>query len=211
MAKKKRVTRAKKPIKAKPTKYRGTIHKSRLEATWAVFFDFHFMVDAFVYEPKKFNCPETGWSYLPDFYVNFGKLFHYYLEIKPVPPDDQFIKDLQVFVPVLPAPLLIGTGSFFKSKPVIQRLTLDGLGPEEELVDVFMEGADALKDAQQFRFDLPEAKRPRPPFREAVGPTPMDHYNRWASQQKKDVIREREQAREKVFGKTRGKRKRLDQ
>jgi len=204
MAKKKPKT-----IKAKPTKYLGTLHKSRLEAKWHVFLDFHFMADAWAYEPKKFQDPETGWSYLPDFYVKFGNVFHFYLEIKPTMPDEDFIKDLVKFVPILPAPLLLCVGTFYKDEPVIHRLTLDGLGPEEEINDVFFEAKDAIKAAQQCRFDLPESQMPRPSFREAKGPTPMEHHKRWVNKQKKDIVREREEARDKaVKDKTRGKRKR---
>jgi len=201
MAKKKTTRRRKKPgtIKAKPTKYRGVVHRSRLEAKWAVFFDFHFMAETCVYEPRKFTDPETGWDYLPDFYLNFGSVFHYYLEVKPVMPDASYLEDLTAFIPVLPAPLLLCVGDFYKSAPVVHRFNNDGVGVAEEVIDVFMEGKEALEAAQGFRFDLPENKRPRPSFRQSSGLTPIERHQAYATQKKTEALAAAEKKRGEYY------------
>jgi hypothetical protein len=55
-------------IAAIPTEYMGTVFKSRLEARWAVFFDF--MNIKWEYEPQCFEKEyERVIKYLPDFYL----------------------------------------------------------------------------------------------------------------------------------------------
>ena len=63
-------------IKAIPTWYAGTYFKSRLEAKWAVYFDYIKL--SWIYEHEGFETPH-GW-YLPDFYFPDIKLF---AEVKP--------------------------------------------------------------------------------------------------------------------------------
>jgi hypothetical protein len=68
-------TKVKYTIKAKPTKYRGVLFRSRLEAKWAAFFDnlkWHWE-----YEPCEFN----GW--FPDFAI-YGKTETIHVEVKPI-------------------------------------------------------------------------------------------------------------------------------
>lgn len=60
-------------IKAIPTKYEGLQFRSRLEATWAAFFDL--MKWDWEYEP----CDFPGW--IPDFIV--GRDPYEYIEVKP--------------------------------------------------------------------------------------------------------------------------------
>lgn len=66
-----------------PTLYQGVRFRSRLEATWAAFFD---LIEwRWQYEP--FDLP--GW--IPDFQISTNsKSFNpnYLVEVKPVPPDD---------------------------------------------------------------------------------------------------------------------------
>lgn len=67
---------------ARPTVYKGKRMRSRLEATWAAFFDRHQM--GWKYEPRAF-ASELG-QYLPDFYV-VGSEGGAYVEVKGVLPD----------------------------------------------------------------------------------------------------------------------------
>jgi hypothetical protein len=72
---------------AKPTTYRGTTYRSKLEARWAVLFDVLGL--PFEYEPKCFRTPEGG--YLPDFYVLAPRPF--WLEIKgPEPIERDYVR-----------------------------------------------------------------------------------------------------------------------
>jgi hypothetical protein len=54
-------------IKALPTYYKGVKFKSRLEARWAVYFDY--MGISWQYEPQGFDLGD-GIRYLPDFLLN---------------------------------------------------------------------------------------------------------------------------------------------
>lgn len=70
-------------IKAKPTLYRGTRFRSRLEARWAVFFDA--IGREWVYEPK---FPElSGLNYQPDFLLDGPLEGTSVVEVKPWPGD----------------------------------------------------------------------------------------------------------------------------
>jgi hypothetical protein len=62
-------------IKAIPTKYNGIQMRSRLEATWAAFFDL--LEWRWEYEP----CDFDGW--IPDFVI-YGRTQKTYVEVKPV-------------------------------------------------------------------------------------------------------------------------------
>lgn len=64
-----------KPVKAIPTVYNGLQFRSRLEATWAAFFDA--LGWPWEYEPAMFEGP--GWT--PDFWVPSQNLL---VEVKPV-------------------------------------------------------------------------------------------------------------------------------
>src|SRR3990167_4035696 len=61
-------------IPAKPTEYRGTMFRSRLEARWAAFFDL--VGWKWVYEPFELNY------YIPDF-ILIGKDQTVLVEVKP--------------------------------------------------------------------------------------------------------------------------------
>jgi len=70
-------------IKAIDTFYKGIFYRSRLEARWAVFFEF--MGIKFEYEPEGFTNGES--RYLPDFFLSNvslrGNPDGVYIEIKP--------------------------------------------------------------------------------------------------------------------------------
>lgn len=63
-------------IAPKPTEYRGTVFRSRLEATWAAFFDL--LKWKWDYEPVDLN----GW--VPDFIIR-GSYRELLVEVKPTP------------------------------------------------------------------------------------------------------------------------------
>ena len=64
-------------IEAKETIYNGYKFRSRLEARWAVFFDY--LRVEYEYEPEGFQL-SNGESYLPDFFL---PKFKTYVEVKP--------------------------------------------------------------------------------------------------------------------------------
>lgn len=187
----------KKHIRAKPTTHLGTIYRSRLEATWSVFFDFHFLIDSVEYEPYSFKLPVEGWDYTPDFQIKMGVLYNWYLEIKPTMPTEDYIDTLIRFLPHMSSPLLICVGNFFKrNRPMIYKVTRNGLGEKQGLLEVFLEGKDALAAAKQYRFDLPSGD-PRPSFRTPTIGGPREHFDRYATEQKKEMILKREAQAEK--------------
>ncbi len=70
-------------IKSKTTRYGGIVFRSRIEARWAVFFDF--LGIEYEYEPFYAEV-ETGYvsvNYLPDFYLSKQDIF---IEVKPTKP-----------------------------------------------------------------------------------------------------------------------------
>jgi len=94
-------------MKAKPTRYKGIQFRSRLEATWAAFFDQCRW--QWEYEPNIFDG--AGW--LPDFLIRPGNL----VEVKPV-EDPQGWPDHPTLVYMKKRPLnqrpilLLGTNPF---------------------------------------------------------------------------------------------------
>lgn len=68
------------------TFYNGHLFRSRMEARWAVFFDF--LKVPYVYEREGFDLGSAGW-YLPDFWLPEQDVW---LEIKPDAPTKEEIK-----------------------------------------------------------------------------------------------------------------------
>lgn len=64
-------------IKAIPTKWRGRMYRSRLEARWSIAFDTLGL--KFLYEPEGFQM-QDGTRYLPDFYL---PEIRWFAEVKP--------------------------------------------------------------------------------------------------------------------------------
>lgn len=190
-------------IEAKPTSYRGTRHRSRLEARWAVFLDYHQMVDHFAYEPLKVQHPTKAWDYIPDFIWKVGPL-RGFLEVKPVEPTKEEVETLKEFSQVLRWPLWLAVGSFYRTVPRLRCLT-DGQGPYKLDAFPFLPGPeDAIKMARNFRFDLPHGA---PPFRSGSQEQLQGHIRRWTKQQrqgkptkKKPVKRKRSRSRRKKKG-----------
>lgn len=99
---------------AHPTRYKGILFRSRLEATWACFFDM--VKTEWQYEPLDFR----GW--VPDFWINLkchrkSSCCNYHelmAEVKPALTVDQLLSMKKPSMPSLdewidPAPTLLGT------------------------------------------------------------------------------------------------------
>jgi hypothetical protein len=71
-------------IPAKPTKYKGRLYRSRLEARVAAFFELSEW--KFEYEP----CDLKGWS--PDFFVTFNSGRSAFVEVKPLKDSFDLVK-----------------------------------------------------------------------------------------------------------------------
>ncbi len=76
-------------IKAIPTMYNGVQFRSRLEATWATFFDLCFW--DWDYEPIDLN----GW--IPDFVLK-GVNYYIYVEVKPFTQIEEFDKAIDKII-----------------------------------------------------------------------------------------------------------------
>jgi len=198
MAKKKPVRRKRTPkkrkvIEAKPTKYRGVLYASKLEARWAVFLDYYHLNAVFEYEPKTFTLEDRGWDYTPDFFFQWGN-FPGYLEVKPDVPSKEYLEVLCTFAQVLPLQLALGFGSFFKGD--VPKIWVPGLSPsvhkptpvkvkaEALSLDIhWPDSALALKTAAEYRFDL-DGQDPPPPFRNpGSGKNPLDHFEEFRKMQ----------------------------
>ncbi len=163
-------------IEAKPTEYKGTLYRSRLEARWAVYLDAHPKIILPRYEPVCF--PLASGTYTPDFYFFLKKSQGFYLEIKPSQPTVDYIENLLYLLTVHPISILLAVGSFYKEEPIVYELNntvqhKDGckvvgahLSKIPGLGDPY-----ALQCASGYRFDLaqPEAPR-RKGHRNAQGP-----------------------------------------
>lgn len=99
----------------KPTKYKGYSFRSKLEATWAYFFDQSGI--KYVYEPDAFIVDKDK-QYTPDFYLPEallrGKYQGVYIEIKPegYMRDDLYNKMISKAMKELPLILLVGDPMF---------------------------------------------------------------------------------------------------
>jgi hypothetical protein len=151
-------------IEAKPTEYRGVQFKSRLEARWAVFFDYYHMVNEWAYEPTTLSMPEKGWNYTPDFKIDYIG-HHLLFEVKPVEVTEEHHYLLDCFGARLAStPLLLGTGDFYNSDIKVENITL-GLKPEL-LLKAFPSCEESADIASKYRFDIPYIP---PAFRRGSG------------------------------------------
>jgi hypothetical protein len=192
MARKKKQNKPSGPIEAKPTKYRGTTFRSRLEARWAVYLDNHPLVDSWDYEARTFTHRETGWTYTPDFVVKVGMVLQGWIEVKPEIPTEQTIQEIHSFVELLPGcqgfHLGLAFGSFYQEEPRVFMMgpsacpsPKDVLKHAQKLTKVPILGHQgALDVAARYRFDLPEQV---PAMRKPGGKSPWDY---WKEQAKKE-------------------------
>ena len=105
-------------IRAIPTKYRGITYRSRLEATWAYFFDeigfnYHYELEGFQLNNIR---------YLPDFYIPERDTW---IEIKPKKPTkEEWTKAALLLLE------LVKTGSNANVAILYGRPWVDDIGPE---------------------------------------------------------------------------------
>lgn len=159
-------------MEAKPTTYRGTLFRSRLEATWAVFFDYYPMIEEWDYEPCKLLQLSTGWDYTPDFRLSIGP-YELFLEVKPVIPNPDFLKYSVAFSIGANLPIYLGYGSFYHQTPRTVDLTalshLHGADLKPRHLEqssmpfhcLFPASETAVKIASHFRFDIPNYVPPK--------------------------------------------------
>lgn len=159
-------------IEAKPTEYQGTMFRSRLEARWAVCFDYIPNIIRWEYEPHTFTMP-NGWDYTPDYRLTMylrGTKATLYVECKPKMVADSYHKYLLKATHTVTHPILIlispmynenipGTG--IRELDIIAGIygLRDGRiaehGPANPL-EIFDGLPRALKFALDHRFDLKE-------------------------------------------------------
>lgn len=149
-------------IEAKPTEYKGTLYRSRLEARWAVYLDHHPKTTSVKYEPTTFRY--SGGNYTPDFYFFLKGFQGYYLEVKPSIPSQEYLASLVVLLMKHPISLLLAVGSFYKEEPVIYEINSYNseriLGAH--LIKIpFLGDNYALASASGYRFDLAQPEAPR--------------------------------------------------
>lgn len=165
-------------IKAIETEYAGHRFRSRLEARWAVFFDAAGI--KWQYEPQGFEDTETGFRYLPDFYLpklNGGV----YFEVKGEKPDEEYVHSA---TGVTPRPLVFAVGDI--SSADLWWFDLDTVGNMDQcrsvkfaipnsLVDLGRSTPSGLtpdaafRKAQQARFEHGETPKPDAPAPSLVG------------------------------------------
>jgi len=206
-----------KVIEPKPTIYRDVEFKSRLEARWAVFFDYYHLMDGWQYEPKTFRL-ENGWEYTPDFFFQWSS-FPGLLEVKPTIPSVEYLRGLFAFLPEMPIQLTLGIGDFYIGQPklwVPGMSTLAGfdtmaekdIKPEKvektikaECLSMPVQWPDcetAIKTAGLYRFDI-TGKHPLPPFRAPGKKGPLDYAREMTgAASKRQIIKQRREAMKKL-------------
>lgn len=189
----------KKHIEPIATTYRGRSFRSRLEARWAVFLDYHHLVDVWEYEPRTFQHPSKGWSYTPDFVVKVGP-FRFMAEIKPEQPTPEYLAVLLHFVPVIGQKLVVCWGDFFQGNiPLLCDLSEYRVDPTQpiDFEDLaafvkdtatpinqtvwFPDPTESLQAASSFRFDLPQSA---PPNRKGSYQNMTEFTNRWVNRER---------------------------
>lgn len=93
-------------IQAIPTKFNGTVYRSRTEAKWAWFFDHHGI--PVQYEPEGFQT-EAGW-YLPDFQLLAAPRLTYF-EVKPHQPTKREYRLLRALAKEAEAHVFVAHGA----------------------------------------------------------------------------------------------------
>lgn len=177
MSKKRKTKASGTTIEAKPTKCFGVDFKSRLEARWAVLLEYHPLVDLWKYEPATFTL-ENGWQYTPDFFIRVGGVAEGFLEIKPEKPTKEWLESQARFLDLLPVPIYICHGGFYREVPLVHRLDALGQISKDKLPGfvqtTLLSHPSAIKAAREFRFDLPQA-----PFRKGKPGELEGYIARW--------------------------------
>lgn len=101
------MTRPDGSLRARPTNYRGTLMRSRLEALWAASLDREGL--PWEYEPLAFGG--IGGQYLPDFEIFAPHLYEFgpiYLEVKPTSVDlEEAKRRMEIILESEPKALLL--------------------------------------------------------------------------------------------------------
>lgn len=158
------------PIAPKPTTLGKHKFRSRLEARWAIFFEYHRLIHQWVYEPGVVYLP-NGQKYTTDFLIKYGHSL-LMIEVKPSEPTAETIETLasahEVFLVRNRSPLILVYGDFFSGK--IDDLTSINLAEPTKKVPLsrtFAASDEAYAAATAYRFDLLNTPSPFPaPFRQ---------------------------------------------
>jgi len=102
----------------KPTTYKGTQFRSRLEARWAVFFDC--LAIDWIYEPMTFTIQPTKWEYTPDFEITCKKGKPILVEVKPAQATGQTLEILAAVSDIKKYMTILAVGDFYKKQLNIQ-------------------------------------------------------------------------------------------
>lgn len=147
----------------KPSSYRGQLYRSRLEARWAIYFDWHPLVTRWEYEPRKFTLDKQGWDYTPDFQIQYRSRF-IYIEVKPCTVTPEYYWVLQEYVRAHSLELWLCEGNFYQGNPTIRSLLDDK--SLADLVDFKLLPYDTSSHirCEIHRFDL-DVIDPVPPHR----------------------------------------------
>lgn len=152
--------RAKRQIAAKPTTYRGTTFRSRLEARHAIFYDE--LRIAWEYEAETFTRRSLG-NYTPDFRISVacdyigGPNYKLFVEVKPIYPTPEYVRGLVRWQTLkIPTGIVLAVGGFWKAK------VPDFYDPEDEggldlhtLLDRRRKTVErAVLAASRYRFDI---------------------------------------------------------
>lgn len=158
------MAKRKKQIESKPTRYRGVLYESRLEAKWAVLFDNIPNIVHFTYQPETWKLP-NGWDYTPDFAIRFcvldKKPHTSYIEIKPTIPNEGYLKTLKQFAVHHEIPILLFCGSIYRNETISFMIATQQPNKFKlvEPLDVFYiwtpdDYINAYMRAEAYRFDL---------------------------------------------------------
>ena len=114
-----------KQLRAITTRYKGYAFRSRLEARWAVFFDY--LKIRWEYEPEGFELG-NGLRYLPDFWLPDWQMW---VEVKPDAPDDVTLEKARRMVAQSDYPIFITNGMPIQGGTWVLRSIYHAEGPIE--------------------------------------------------------------------------------
>jgi hypothetical protein len=148
-----------KQIDPKPTKYRGVLYESRLEARWAILFDNSPNVVHFEYHPTTWKTRKQGWKYTPDFGITYciadRKPAQLFLEIKPVFPTADYISFLIEVSKAKSLPLLLTCGPIFGDEIEIETvLIFNGNTSPVPILKILPNFVGSYLIASKYRFDI---------------------------------------------------------
>jgi len=138
-------------IKPIPTRYKGVEYRSRLEARWAVFFEK--MKMTYIYEPFQVD------SYLPDFLIGIPGFVPCLFEIKPLKPNEQYVKHLREAQELVQSRLnlyiCVGNPTLYQPEGIIVGDNdPEAIGFDFAVVTNGKAHSEAVDYAANFRFDL---------------------------------------------------------